>query len=313
MKSACAWLLLAAFALGARAHADDAALAVVDACRAKLDAHDVGIERIAKRCPELLPALDKAPWRSLLPPEMRERREELSAESLRALAGLVRAAEVPATPKSAPDPAKLAPALDALGAQGHEGVTRWERFKRWLKGKFEARDKEDRESNWREDLMRKLNTSEGVAEVITYVGYGLVALLVAWVVWMELRAAGLFGGTRRGAAAAAGAAAWRRRLALADVAAAPLAERPGMLLQLLGEALTRAHRLPASAGLTAGAIARRAELDDAADRVELEDVAHTADAVRYAPAAPPDEALERSVADAKALLARVVRLVPGRD
>ena len=45
------------------------------------------------------------------------------------------------------------------------------------------------------------------------------------------------------AARASPAAQWRRRLMLADVAAAPLADRPGMLLRLLGEALTRAERL----------------------------------------------------------------------
>ena len=63
----------------------------MDACRARLDARvDVGIERIQQRCPELLPALENAPWRDLLPHALRERREEISAESLRALAELVR-------------------------------------------------------------------------------------------------------------------------------------------------------------------------------------------------------------------------------
>ncbi len=59
----------------------------------------------------------------------------------------------------------------------------------------------------------------------------------------ELRAAGLFGGSDAMAHAAQAAAQWRRRLQLTDVLAAPLSERPGLLLKLLGEALTRAHRL----------------------------------------------------------------------
>jgi hypothetical protein len=81
-----------------------------------------------------------------------------------------------------------------------------------------------------------------------------------------------------------------------------------MLLRLLGETLTRAHRLPASEGLTAHAIARRAELDDAADRAELERVATVAEQVRYAPQAPGSSVLEGAVAAAQQLLAKFGRL-----
>ena len=73
-----------------------------------------------------------------------------------------------------------------------------------------------------------------------------------------------------------------------------------MLLKLLGEALTRAHRLPASEGLTAAAIVRRAKLDAEADREDLAQVAVTADGVRYSPRTPDDAALERAVANARA-------------
>jgi hypothetical protein len=293
--------------------ADDAALRVVEACRAKLDARvDVGIERIQKRCTDLLPALEKAPWHDLLPRAMRERREEISAESLGALVELVRASSVDAPRRAAPARATLDPVLAALGKKGQEGVTRWERFKRWLKQKLEARDK-DVKSDWREEWLRKLRTSEGVAQAITYVGYALVGLLVTYVVWMELRAAGVLGAGRRSARRNGPAAEWRRRLMLADVLAAPLSARPGMLLQLLGEALARARRLPAAAGLTAGAIARRARLETTADRDELADVARVADAVRYAPYRPDDAALERTVDEARELLARFAKLPPERE
>src|SRR6187549_1412012 len=136
-------------------------------------------------------------------------------------------------------------------------------------------------------MARQFKTSEGVAEFITYTGYAMVGVLVAFVIWSELRAAGLFGGVRRAGSRANPAAEWRRRLLLADVARAPLAERPGMLLRLLGEALTRAQRLPAAEGLTAGAIVRRASLDSEQERVELARVATTADNVRYGSNPPP--------------------------
>jgi hypothetical protein len=301
------WLgLLGLLVSGAVLPADDAALRTVEACRARLDPRvDVGIERIQKRCPDLVPALNSAPWRDLLPPTMRERRDEVTAESLHALAELVRES-AGASRREPPSRERLAPVLAELGEQGQQGATRWERFKRWLKDKIENR-KEDDETGWIERLARQFKTSEGVAQFITYAGYVMVGLLVAFVIASELRAAGLLGGTRRPSARANAAAVWRRRLMLEDVARAPLAERPGMLLRLLGEALTRARRLPAAEGLTATAIVQRAQLDAAQEREQLGRVAVTADAVRYGDSAPPDDALEETVAQARVLLDKFAR------
>ena len=81
-----------------------------------------------------------------------------------------------------------------------------------------------------------------------------------------------------------------------------------MMLRLLGEALTRAHRLPAADGLPAGAIARRADLDSEAERAELARVASTAEQVRYAPQPPGDEDIDGSVATARELLGKFARL-----
>lgn len=85
-----------------------------------------------------------------------------------------------------------------------------------------------------------------------------------------------------------------------------------MLLRLLGEALSRAERLPAAAGLTAAAIVRRASLDSEQERTALAQVATTADSVRYGSSPPPDEQLEGTVASAKALLEKFARLPAGR-
>jgi hypothetical protein len=307
------WLGLPVLVLAGGAFAaDDAALRVVEACRGRLDpATDVGIERIQKRCPELLPALASAPWRDLLPKSLRERRDEISAESLRALEELVRKAGSGAALRDAPGREKLEPVLAELGAKGQEGATRWERFKRWLKEKLENRKDDDEESAL-EKWSRQFQTSEGIAQAITYAGYVMVGVLMLFVIWSELRAAGLMGGARRARGAAGPAAQWRRRLLLADVAAAPLADRPGMLLRLLGEALTRAERLPAAEGLTAAAIVRRACLDSEQERAALAQVATMADTVRYGSNPPPDEQLEGTVTSAKTLLERFARLAAGK-
>jgi hypothetical protein len=291
--------------------ADDAALRVVEACRARLDPRaDIGIERIQKKCPELLPALASAPWRNLLPQSLRERREEITAGSLRTLEDLIRNAGAATAQREAPGREILTPVLAGLGEKGQEGATRWERFKRWLKEKVEKR-KDDDDASALEKWSRQFKTSEGIARAVTYMGYAMVGVLVCFVIWSELRAAGLFGGTRRARGRSDPAAQWRRRLMLADVAAAPLADRPGMLLRLLGEALTRADRLPAAEGLTAGAIVRRASLDSEDEREELARVAVTADAVRYGSTKPPDESLEGAVVSARTLLTRFAR-APGK-
>jgi hypothetical protein len=133
----------------------------------------------------------------------------------------------------------------------------------------------------------------------------MVVVLVLFVIWQELRAAGLW--SRRAARRKDPVAEWRRRLMLADVLDAPLSERPGMLLRLLGEALARAQRLPAADGLTAGAIVRQANLDAAEDHAALARVARTAEQLRYAPQAPPDDAIEGAVSGARELLGRLGR------
>ena len=153
-------------------------------------------------------------------------------------------------------------------------------------------------------------TSEGVARAITYIGYAWCAL-VLFVIWQELRAAGLWAACGARPRRKDPAAEWRRRLMLADVLAAPLAERPGMLLRLLGEALTRAQRLPAADGLTAGAIVRRANLDADADRAALARVAATAEECvtprNHRPTKP-----RGSVSGAAKLLGRLGRSTGGR-
>jgi len=307
------WLGLSVLVLAGGAFAaDDAALRVVEACRARLDpATDLGLERIQKRCPELLPALASAPWRDLLPQTLRERRDEISAESLRVLAELVRKAGSAAKLRDAPSREKLEPVLMGLGAKGQEGATRWDRFKRWLKEKLENR-KDDDETSALEKWSRQFQTSEGIAQAITYAGYVMVGVLMLFVIWSELRAAGLLGRARRGHGAESPAAQWRRRLMLSDIAAAPLADRPGMLLRLLGEALTRAERLPAADGLTAATIVRRASLDSEQERAALAQIATTADTVRYGSNPPPEEQLEGTVNSAKALLERFARLAAGK-
>ena len=112
-------LWLSGLLAGSAFAADDAALRVVEACAARLDSRvDVGYDRIQRRCPELSRALANAPWRDLLPRDLAERRDEVSAESLRALVVLVREAGDMSESHPSPEPETLAPVLSQLGEQG---------------------------------------------------------------------------------------------------------------------------------------------------------------------------------------------------
>lgn len=300
-------LTLCLLLLTGNALAQDAALRTLDACRARLDPRlDIGIERVQSRCPELMPALQRAPWKNLLPASFGQRREEISAQSLGALADLVRHAQDPGTARAPLKLESLAPVLDELGAQGRQGATRWERFKRWLRERFERRHGPT-EQGWLDRLRSELSSSEGVMRALTYVCYGLVIALVLFMIAAELRAAGLIGGKGRAGRRAAAAAEWRRRLLLADIMDAPLSERPGMLLRLLAEALTRVQRLPAADGLTAPALVRRARLDDEPDRAALVRVAAAAEQRRYGAQVPDDTTLAGAVDSARDLLGRIAR------
>jgi hypothetical protein len=297
-----AWLAGLLALAGAAHAADDAALVVVEACRARLDpAVDIGIERIARRCPDLLPAIEKAPWRDLMPRAMRERREDISASGLGALAKLVRESQARPALRAAPERAALDPILAGLALKAEEAPSRWEKFKRWLRERFKQGDDKN-ERGWLDELLLDLKTSEGFARTMTWLGYGLVIGLSVYVVWGEMRAAGLFGGGRRGGAGARDAA-WRRRLTLRDINSAPLADRPGLMLRLLGEAFARAGRLPAPEGLTASAIAARAALESDAQRADLAALARCADRVRYAGDVPAERELADAVEAGRVLLA----------
>jgi hypothetical protein len=306
-------LALCLLLLAGNAVAQDAALRTLDACRARLDPRtDVGMERVQWRCPELLPALQRAAWKDLLPTALGQRREEISAQSLGALSDLIRHAQDPGTQRPPPKLDALTPVLADLGAEGKQGATRWERFKRWLREKFERRHG-PAQQGWLDRLRSELSSSEGVMRALTYVCYGLVIALVLFVIASELRAAGLLGGPGRAGRRAAAAAEWRRRLLLADIMAAPLSERPGMLLRLIGEALTRVQRLPAAEGLTAPALVRRARLEEVPDREALARVADAAEQRRYGASPPDDAALEGAVDTARDLLGRIARLPGARS
>lgn len=281
--------------------------AAIAQCRVRLDpALDVGYERVAARCPELVQRLSGSEWAAWLPAGWRDARNDLSAGSLAEL-GEALAREAHAAPlRAAPRTDALGPVLAALGEAASERGGPWQRFKRWLRAALGARD-DEAEGGVLARLLTRTSPSQAVLETVAYVGLAIVVLLAALVVWNELRLAGL--GRRRADAAAAqapsfpampgGAAAWP------DIERLPHAERPARVLELLVDALARARLLPPARALTIGEVAGRVALPAGEDRDRLVAVARVAEDVRYGDRMPADDEIEGAVARGRTLAGRL--------
>ncbi len=282
------WRTLAALlVLAAPAAAVDAAepdaVAVIDACLQRLDAQlDVGYERIARRCPDLAPALERSGFAAWLPQGWKESRNDLSAGSLKELRALVTRELATRAATRTPRVARLKEILTELGSTGQQRSGAWYRFKRWVRSLFERAGQQNRES-WLSRLVARVGVSDAAIEIITYVALGFVVALALFIVFNELRLAGLLGkradrsGEHETAAPGAG---WQ--LEWSDVERAPLIDQPRLMLELVAARLTHLRRLPPAGAFTAREIVRAANLSEVEDRRRLQELALTAERVRYA-------------------------------
>lgn len=305
-------LLFVAALAGARdaaaADVSDAdAVAVVDACIARLDPQiDVGYERIARRCPDLAPALEKSGWAEWLPQGWKESRNDLSAGSLKELQALVTRELATQPSTSTPRVQRLKEILADLGATGQERSGAWTRFKKWLRSLFERAGQQNREG-WLSRLVSRAGVSEAMREVITYIALGLVVALAGFIVVNELRLAGLLGRRRADGEGEGdeGGLNGRARVTWSDVERAPLLDRPRLMLDLIATKLIDLGRLPPAGAFTARELVRAADLQVAEDRARLNELALTAERARYAEGGVSPAVAETAVTRARDLLTRL--------
>ena len=306
MRILAALLLLAAPAAPHAAEAPDP-VAVITACIAKLDAQlDVGYERIARRCPDLAPALERSGWAAWLPQGWKESRNDLSAGSLQELQALVTRELATRATTPAPRVERLKEILTDLGATGQERSGAWTRFKKWVRSLFERAGQQNREG-WLSRLVSRVGVSDTVISLITYVALGLVVALAGFIVFNELRLAGVLGrkradGDDEGDGDGTG---MRARLTWGDIERAALIDRPRLLLELIAAKLTDLGRLPPAGAFTARELARAADLNQPADRERLNELAVTAERARYAADGVSPAVAEAAVGNARELLARL--------
>ena len=286
--------------------APQGAMPNVDACVARLDPQlDIGYDRIAARCPDLMKQLETGAWAPWLPRGWKEAGNDLSAGSLKEFRELVdrESSTGEINPAAAPNVHSLQPILTALA--GSRTETGWSRFKSWLRSVLERREQPTDES-WFSRMVSHVGISQSVIRLITYAALAVVVVLACIIVINELRTAGLLGGRKgfgrkrspRSARSTAGTG-WN------DIERAPLRDRPRLLLELIVRRLSDRGALPPSGALTVRELTRAVQLPEADDRSRLAELALAAERVRYSATEPGAAGLDQPLVRGRELLSRI--------
>jgi hypothetical protein len=265
-----------------------------------------GLDPLKVLCPELEHTLEDAGVKDRLPDHWQS---TLSRQGLRQISRLLTHYQ--------DEPLSVAPGTDAVGAiaealrakQAPRGW--WQRFGEWLKRLLERRPSEGPSLLQRLlDALRGV-TSERAQRVILYSSAALVLLLVGFVVWRELKAAGLLRrGVRRSPRGDAPLPAMQAAegFGLAELDRVSLSERPAVLLRLLVQALRRRGRLAGERTLTHRELIQRAGLEDATQRQRFAQVSLRAERQLYghAAAVATDELeLQRALTEGRELYSQL--------
>jgi hypothetical protein len=259
---------------------------------------------LTELCPDLRAAIAASDLAPFLPADWDEK---VTTGKLLRLGKLLTGKSRP--PGRRPDSSAIAGIVERMQkAQVVRERTLWERFKDWLKQLFAGRAA-DSESGWLADWLREHAPTE---RVIRWIMYGLTVALIgtiAWIVYVELRAAGLLGRPRPGRAvgeAIAGARdSSRREPMLAD---ASEDELPSLLIALVLGELRRLGRVQDRLSMTHRELARAARFDVAGERDTFRDLLAVSERLRYDAVAPAGSSLRRVIEEARRLLDSLVGL-----
>jgi hypothetical protein len=258
-----------------------AGIGVIRACLVQLA--DAGSTRISEQCPQLLPAMRQLGLTEGLPSGWEKRLTRRTLEDLLALLQRYRGNP----PTAAPSATLLAPILQGLRA-GSTPHSWWEDFKERLRRLLEGADSED--GTWVAQLLSAIPRL--LQRVMLYGSLAAVAAVALWILWKELLVNLSLARRQASTPFVSGAqpsglpvSAFRGELTLADVDAAPPAERASLLLRLLLQSLHRSGRLRGERALTCRELSEQAAFDSLEQRRSFLDVARWAERERYAAAA----------------------------
>ncbi|MBS0578500.1 MAG: DUF4129 domain-containing protein [Proteobacteria bacterium] len=273
----------------------------LDGCIQRLDPQlDVGYERIAARCPELVPALTQSPWSAWLPADWSHPHNQLTADGLSELRTLLARAMSPQVTGRPMRTERVAALLTRIAQPDEDRSGWWQKFKAWLRQIMGVPEAPEREPAW----LRKLDLSGGVIKVLGWSLLGIVVAMAAGILLNELRVAGLL---RRRVAARRDRRGPARNvpLSLASVDATAPQEQPALLLELITQCLTDQGLLPPARALTTRELLNRVRLPADSQRAELEELARTSEQLRYSPRELAVDRLAAVIASGRRVLAQL--------
>lgn len=238
----------------------------------------------------------------------------MTEESLRRLtpSGLIELADLvdryaANPPGPAPDTAPVRGIVADLTPKLPANVSWWDIVKSWLASFFQEHGQTT--VTWLDRWLGRFGNATGVLTVCLY---GLVAaVFVAVIVFLvvELKAARRSRGVSPRRDAPPRHEAWwaDSRAPRAALDAAPDADKPAVLLQLLVNTLVRAGRLSADRHLTHRELTDRSRFDDQRQRQRFAQVASLAESLLYGPAPHSLDRVGSVVADGRELLRDIER------
>ena len=274
-------ILLALSALFAQPlWADTAAsIQILDKClHALAPEAGTGIEQLREICPDLERTINESPLRDQLPEHWQEQLDRNGIADISALLQRYQSQAQSAVPRVA----TLYQVAQSLN-QPQPRHSWWQDLKEWLRRQLLAPD--NSESSW---MTRWWPDAPLLMRTIFYGLLAAVLLMALWIIRGELKAAAAGARATRARARAplAPSPAGARPLTPEDIDAAPLRERPALLLRLLVQALLQSGRLHGERSLTHRELAVRSAFDDAEQHGRFERIALLAERVLYGPNQP---------------------------
>jgi hypothetical protein len=288
--------------LAALAGISAAAAAPIDTVRACAETagNAVGIKALNAACPGLEAALQALNFDRTLFEGWRER---LNRDSLRDLVTL-EAGYRGAAPASAPDVSALPGILATLAREQNPAPKSWwDAFTAWLRSWLKSHDADS--FSWLDHWLANLEQSATLWHAILYSLIGLLLMVAGWVVFNELKAAGLGVGPKpEPAAARVGVKGDSTGASPAGEPVAP-ADQLSALLRLLVRRLLQAGRLKAERALTHRELVADSSFDSESQRAAFAAVAGTAESVLYGARGASPEHLRSVLQQGRTLLAEL--------
>ncbi len=231
-----------------------------------------------RSCPELIGAVVALGLDRQLPLDWRR---HLDASALEGLFTLIQRYRATA-PSTAPDLMRLPQALRSLDAPAPTQLSWWQRLERWLEQLLSPKPQGN--NAWLAQLLSRLSVPRLAQQVMLYLSIVVLLAMAAWIIWRELKAAGVLSGQKRSERAGrsnSSSAAGPIELAFEDLRQAPAGERCVWLVRLLVQALRRSGRLSHESTLTYRELTARPRFDDGQQRACFERLALLAERQRY--------------------------------